>query len=125
MVAETTHERPGLVPPQRGSEGDRAGKQGLYVAGNPRRLSNMNPVQFIYRFCLVCGANRFSNEEWAGVTPYATSTCTCDREPVCLAAIREYFRLYPDDMLCAPTTLDDDEVQRLRSTESYWQPDRQ
>lgn len=38
-----------------------------YFKGNPWKLSDANNFQKVYRFCIICGDERFSSEEWSKV----------------------------------------------------------
>lgn len=66
------------------SEGDTA----LYfLKNNPWKLSEVNSFQKVYRFCLICGKDRFGNDRWNQVIDrmWAGSPLICEKIP-CIEA---------------------------------------
>ncbi len=58
----------GVTFPQATKFTNSEGKVAQYFfKNNPWKLSDCNEFQKIFRFCLICGDNRFSDKEWSGI----------------------------------------------------------
>lgn len=50
-----------------------------YFRNNPWKLPQDNQWQKVYRFCVICGDERFSSKEWAGVIQLWGPPAVCDK----------------------------------------------
>lgn len=51
-----------------------------YFKNNPWKLSAANDYQKVYRFCIICGDERFSSEEWSKVIDLWGPPTICKKE---------------------------------------------
>ena len=90
-----------------------------YIENNPWKLSRMNNVQRVFRYCIVCGKNRYSDDDWNnGRLSIRQSIVSCDFEPSC--ETRNFYETVVN--ICGTADkneINDSEWERLQKEESF------
>lgn len=91
-----------------------------YFAENPWKVCGSNDYQKVFRRCVACWNDRFTDEAWASVhTRYVLGTpMMCDK-PSCMAEIEHLSGYVPRSYLFVETAEDKDHVRSARDKEAY------
>ncbi|MEC7838590.1 MAG: hypothetical protein VX777_00970 [Chlamydiota bacterium] len=111
-----SHEKPQAV-----SFTDSTGKVAQYFfRNNPWKVSDSNDFQKFYRFCVLCGDNRFSDNEWSGVlvTAYDQLPIICNRAN-CYNNLYKVSDFVPRNHYIVRTPEDKDKVSSGRSQQNF------
>jgi len=94
-----------------------------YITNNPWKLSPFNRRQKFYRYCVLCGVNRYTDEQW-GDKNWSESINSCTRPTVCDNHQWPPFGMNVlwdelSDTAFVHPDCNDDEYARLKKEESF------
>jgi len=76
----------------------------VYLRNNPWKLSIHNREQKIFRYCVLCNTNRFSDAEWNKLITTTDSSICCNNKN-CWSRCKELWELMGEDQFENPFCL--------------------
>ena len=90
-----------------------------YFKNNPWKLSSDNNFQKIYRFCIICGDNRFTDQQWIALDSMWGKPPTICRKMLCYNALEFLPGFVPRKHYIIETHADQLRVKHARTTECF------
>lgn len=92
-----------------------------FFKNNPWKLSTANDYQKIFRFCIICGEEKFSSEKWAKVIGTYGPPAICDK-PACFQSLAFVPGYVPREFLFIESLLDRSRRESAKTQEYFVNP---
>ncbi|MBA3238341.1 MAG: hypothetical protein H0T62_08370 [Parachlamydiaceae bacterium] len=92
--------------------------QSIFIKYNPWKLSAANNFQKVYRFCIICGGERYSSAEWTKVIDSIGPPTICRKNP-CWDALEFISGFVPRKHFIIETDLDKSRVKSAKAQEFF------
>ena len=120
MISSTTPCSPLVIPEAIKFTNSKGKVAEFYFKNNPWKISTWNDFQKVYRFCIVCKQERFSDKEWSRVLNNMLGKCPalCNKYQ-CWATVEFSPPIVPQKHFIIQTSQDRSRVNAAKHQEFY------